>query len=254
MERLSRRVVSWFSCGAASTIATRAALTEFGPDLVIARIDTGSENTDQERYHADVEAWLDHEIILLKSTRYVSTWDVWEKRRFLNGPQGALCTTELKKMVRHAFQRPDDLHVFGYTADERDVGRAERSRASEPELGDMWTPLIEHGLTKTMVIDMVARAGLRLPVMYELGYRNNNCVPCVKGGMGYMNKIRRDFPDEFNRLAALEREIGHSCINGVFLDELDPDRGNYEAEESDGCDLFCPTIEQAIGMPERKGA
>lgn len=58
--------------------------------------------------------------------------------------------------------------------------------------------------------------------MYDLGYPNNNCVGCVKGGMGYWNKIRVDFPEVFERRARQEREIGHSCIKGVFLDELDP--------------------------------
>lgn len=61
--------------------------------------------------------------------------------------------------------------------------------------------------------------------MYDLGYHNNNCVGCVKGGMGYWNRIRIDFPEVFRKMAELEREIGHSCINGVYLDELAPGRG-----------------------------
>ena len=31
--------------------------------------------------------------------------------------------------------------------------------------------------------------------MYDLGYPNNNCIGCIKGGMGYWNRIRKDFPD-----------------------------------------------------------
>ena len=42
---------------------------------------------------------------------------------------------------------------------------------------------------------LIERAGLRLPEMYRLGYANANCVGCVKGGAGYWNKIRRDFPE-----------------------------------------------------------
>ena len=73
--------------------------------------------------------------------------------------------------------------------------------------------------------------------MYDMGYRNNNCVGCIRGGMGYWNKIRVDFPEVFARRAKQEREIGHSCINGVFLDELDPTRGNINDEVMEDCTI-----------------
>ena len=75
--------------------------------------------------------------------------------------------------------------------------------------------------------------------MYEIGYRNNNCIGCVKGGMGYWNRIRKDFPEVFEARAKLEREIGASCIKGVFLDELDPDRGKLEEEVMEDCNIIC---------------
>lgn len=75
--------------------------------------------------------------------------------------------------------------------------------------------------------------------MYDLGYNNNNCVGCVKGGMGYWNKIRKDFPDVFNKMSALERELGCSCMNGLYLDELTPDRGRNEKIILPECDIFC---------------
>lgn len=59
------------------------------------------------------------------------------------------------------------------------------------------------------------------------------------GGMGYWNKIRKDFPEAFERMAKLERVIGHSCINGVFLDELEPDRGRMSEEIIEECSIFC---------------
>lgn len=79
--------------------------------------------------------------------------------------------------------------------------------------------------------------------MYDMGYPNNNCIGCVKGGMGYWNRIRRDFPDVFERRARQEREIGHSCIKGVLLDELDPNRGNMMKEVMPSCGFACEAIE-----------
>jgi hypothetical protein len=78
--------------------------------------------------------------------------------------------------------------------------------------------------------------------MYDLGYRNNNCIGCVKGGMGYWNKIRKDFPEVFKARAEQEREVGHSCINGVYLDELEPDRGRFDDEVLEECSIFCQMV------------
>jgi hypothetical protein len=83
--------------------------------------------------------------------------------------------------------------------------------------------------------------------MYDLGYQNNNCKGCVKGGMWYWNKIRKDFPDVFEIRARQEREIGKTCITEkvdgqtmqVYLDELDPDRGRPEDEIMGECSLMC---------------
>ena len=72
-----------------------------------------------------------------------------------------------------------------------------------------------------------------------LGYKNNNCIGCVKGGMGYWNKIRVDFPDVFERRAVLERRIEGTCIKGVYLDELAEDRGHKQAPICEDCGIFC---------------
>lgn len=80
--------------------------------------------------------------------------------------------------------------------------------------------------------------------MYELGYPNNNCIGCVKGGMGYWNNIRKDFPEVFESRAKLERDVGYSMLKDnygkpVFLDELDPNRGNMNTEIFPGCGIMC---------------
>lgn len=77
----------------------------------------------------------------------------------------------------------------------------------------------------------------------HLGYRNNNCIGCVKGGMGYWNKIRVTHPDVFERMAAEERRLGFS-LNTVFLDELRPDQGRYELEEDIECGVLCQVNDQ----------
>jgi len=238
------RVVCWFSAGAASVVATKLALKKYGDRVVIAYCDPGSEHPDNERFLSDCEKWFGREIIRLKSERYADTWEVWGKRRFLVGPAGALCTIELKKSLRHSFQEPDDIQVFGYTVEERD--RAERFRKVNFEV-DLWTPLIDENLTKQECLGLLNAAGIEIPAMYKLGYHNNNCVGCVKGGMGYWNKMRRDFPGTFVRMAQLERSLGATIFreNGepLYLDALDPGRGNHATEPGFECSLLCQSIE-----------
>ena len=233
------RTLCWFSAGAASAVATKLTLAET-PDAVVAYTDPGSEHPDNTRFLDDCETWFGHPIIRLRSDRYADTWQVWEERRFIVSPQGALCTAELKKKVRYAFQRPDDIQVFGYTSEEQH--RADRFRQQNPEV-DLRTPLIERSLTKTDCLGIVDRAGIELPAMYRLGYRNNNCIGCPKGRIGYWNTIRSDFPDTFNRMAKLERDIGHSVLSDsdgpVWLDLLDPKRGSILTEPDIECSLLC---------------
>jgi hypothetical protein len=103
---------------------------------------------------------------------------------------------------------------------------------------------------------MVERAGIALPAMYLMGYRNNNCIGCPKGGLGYWNKIRRDFPETFERMAKLERTLGVRIFEReqVYLDELAADRGNHADEPDFECSLLCYMAERDLGeraAPER---
>lgn len=245
VSNVANRVVSWYSHGAASAVATKMALAKYGPGVVVACIDTGSENDDNERFRADCERWFDHDILMLKSDKYTDIYDVFDSTGYLVGPGGARCTTELKKKVRWAFQQDGDLQVFGYTADFRDARRARRFTEGNPEV-TAWFPLVENNLTKGHCLALVDRAGLELPEMYRLGYTNNNCIGCVKGGMGYWNKIRGDFPLIFEKMARQERKMGRTVLreNGqpLYLDELEPGRGSYKAETM-ACDLDCQVIE-----------
>ena len=240
------RVISWFSCGVTSAVATRLVLDRF-PEAIIAYCDTGSEHNDNKRFIKDCEEWYGKGITILQSPKYKDIWSVFEKTKYLAGVKGARCTTELKKLVRREFEQPDDLQIFGF--DSSEASRAERFKGHNPEVST-WFPLIEKKLSKNDCLEIVQKQGIKLPVMYELGYRNNNCIGCVKGQAGYWNKIRMDFPDVFERMAKQERELnvaicksyaGDGKRKRVFLDELPPDMGRYKDLDIQ-CGLFCGEI------------
>lgn len=242
------RVVAWFSCGAASAVATKLALRDT-PDAVIAYCETGAEHPDNERFMADCEAWFGKPVQRLKSDEYADTWDVWEKTRWLAGINGARCTTELKVTPRLVWQRPNDVHVFGYTADQGDRDRATRLRQNYPEL-TISTPLIARDLDKAACLDLLMRAGIKVPVMYGLGFQNNNCIPCVKAtSPAYWALVRKRFPDEFARMAQLSRELDvRLCrINGerAFIDEI-PLGHPTTNPIAPSCDFLCHLAEQEM--------
>ena len=170
------RTVSWFSCGAASAVATKLALLE--SDVTIAYCEVKEEHPDNKRFLKDCEEWFGQEIVILGNDKYDrSIYSVFDKTRWLAGHAGARCTLELKKNVRKKFELPTDRQVFGYTVEEQN--RVDRFIDANAEV-DIWPILIEKGLNKQDCLAIIQNAGIDLPVMYSLGYKNNNCMGCVK--------------------------------------------------------------------------
>jgi len=234
--RVSQRTIVWFSCGACSTVALKLAIDK-DKDVIPVYCDTGGEHIDNKRFLADVEKWLNVKVIILKNEKYKDHFDVFEKTKFLISPQGARCTVELKKKLRFKFQEPDDIQIFGYSFDEQH--RAKRLNESFPEIITEY-PLIDNKITKQQAIGYLWKRGIKLPKMYELGYNNNNCIGCVKGGKGYWNKIRKDFPEHFDRMSKIEREL-NIRIHDKFLDEMNENEGNHKNEQIT-CDFVCQSM------------
>jgi hypothetical protein len=237
---MTQRIISWFSCGANSAIATKLAIKKYGLDRVeIVYCDTGGEHPDSMRFLLDCEQWFGKKITILRNDKYTDHMDLWEKEKFISSPFGARCTVELKKTLRFAFERADDIQIFGYSLDEKH--RAERFNAHFVEVETDFI-LIDEGLQKSDCLGMLSNTGIELPMMYKLGFNNNNCIGCCKGGKGYWNHIRKHFPEHFERASKIERQLDHA-ITGVFLDELPPNAGNHK-EPVLSCDFLCQTYDK----------
>jgi len=235
------RVISWFSCGAASAVATILAKRKYGDNLEAVYCEVKEEHPDNKRFLKDFEEVTGIKVKTIVNEQFDgSIFNVFLNRKFIKGPTGAPCTMVLKKEMRKTYQKPDDIQVFGYTLEEQN--RADRFIDANNEVIEDFI-LINSGITKEDCINKIKELGIEIPVMYKLGYNNNNCVGCVKGGMGYWNKIRMDFPEAFDRMAKLERMIGHSLNkdkNGpVFLDQLDPNRGHVKKDMPGDCGFTC---------------
>ena len=217
-------IICWWSGGITSAVACKQAI-----DLYDARpvyIETGSHHPDTIRFKKDCELWYGKEIETIQTSKYSDHFDVVSKDKYINGPAGARCTTVLKRWVRERWEKTQDItgYVWGFEMGKKEEDRAARIQLTQPKYKHYF-PLIDAGLTKPDCIEIVRKAGIEIPTMYKLGFNNNNCIGCVKGGMAYWNMIRIHFPESFDKMAKLERELGRSCLKSVFLDELSPTAG-----------------------------
>lgn len=233
---MNSRVIAWFSCGASSAVAAKHAIEKY-PSIEVVYCDTSAnEHPDNMRFLRDVERWIGKSITFIRSQKYTDIYDVFDKTGWLVGKGGARCSVELKKIPRLDYSSPDSIHILGMTFDEK--SRIKKFETQNLGLHCDWI-LRDLRITKQMCIDEILSARIELPAMYKLGYGHNNCIGCVKGGMGYWNKIRVDFPEQFDRMARQERKMGIQVIHGIWLDELEPERGNPEKELQIECGLFC---------------
>ena len=240
---MSRRAV-WFSCGAASAVAAKLAIEKYGSDCAVVYCDTmGSEHPDNRRFFGEVQDWIGVQIEVIRSDKYLSIDEVFDTRRYMSGIAGAICTTEMKKLPRVEWQRPDDIHIFGYTSDEQ--RRADSFEKQNPSLDVEWI-LIDEQVSKKECLLRLENAGIALPAMYALGFEHNNCIGCVKAtSPGYWNRTRRLFPETFKLRADQSRRIGARLvrIGGVrkYLDELPLDASGPDDDIE--CGPVCQTPE-----------
>lgn len=235
------KIIAWFSCGITSAVACKLAIEKYGKediDLVYIKID--SAHPDNERFIKDCEDWYGKKITITQSDSYKDQFEVISKRRYVNGVNGAPCTSALKKDVRFKYEKEVGYtnQVFGFEFVKKEINRAIRFSEQYPHTKPLF-PLIDAKLTKEMCADIILKNGIKLPTMYELGFHNNNCIMCVKGGKGYANHIRKHFPEYFDRMAKLEREVGATCIKNQYLDELNPKAGIHKPPITPDCGTFC---------------
>lgn len=230
--------VCWISAGVSSFIAgylERDTIDKF------IYIDIEDQHPDSMRFIEDCEKVLGVKIEKLGS-QYKSVEGAIRAAGLIRNAKTGFypCTNWLKKRIRKQWEYEhreyNITYVWGFDCNEKD--RADALVEEMFEFDHVF-PMIERSLTKQDGHGMCEMLGVRRPIMYDLGYNNNNCRGCVKGGMGYWNKIRVDFPEVFESRSKLEREIGASILKECYLDELDPDRGRMSDEIPIDCSIMC---------------
>lgn len=235
--------VSWFSAGVSSAVATKLAIDSIDKIIYI-HID--DQHPDSLRFVKECETWFGKPVEIIQSSKFKTVEAAClgsGGRGYVNGANGAACTKSLKKKVRRDWEiaRKNTYLSYVWGMDLRERERSEDLKNTMLAQTHIF-PLIEKGMSKEDAHKILKASGIKRPAMYDLGYSNNNCIGCVKGGMGYWNHIRRDFPEVFEARSRMERAIRATCIKGVYLDELDPERGRHEKPIVEDCGILCETM------------
>lgn len=247
MVKAGDTIAVWFSCGAASAVAAKLTIDKYGKDCIIRVMNNPviEEDQDNRRFLKDCEKWLgvEIEIVTNKDFPNASANEIWKKRKYMSGVEGAPCTTILKKQARQQWEdrNKHDWLVLGFTADEK--GRHDKFVSTERS--NLLPILIDAGLTKKDCWRIIEEAGIGLPFVYKMGYPNANCIGCVKAtSPTYWNHVRVQHPDVFMQRALLSRELGCKLtrVNGkrIYLDELPIDyKGRDMKSMTVDCGIFC---------------
>ena len=82
------RVIVWFSAGATSAIAAKLTVMKYkdsDKEVCVVYCDTGGEHETNKQFLKDIEAWIEHPIIITKNPKYEDHWDVFKKERYIAG-------------------------------------------------------------------------------------------------------------------------------------------------------------------------
>lgn len=244
--KTGKKIVVWFSCGAASAVAAKKTIEKYGATnlVLVVNMPIVQEHKDNQRFADDVEKWLGVKIERIYHPKYKGdAVAVWEDRKYMSGINGAPCTKILKKDLRHIWTEANkpDFHVLGFTADER----KRHHLFILSEIQNVIPTLIDENLTKGDCFNILNEAGIELPQSYKDGMPNANCDGCVKAtSPTYWNLIRVKRPQAFKERAEQSRRLGVRLVRykgkRIFLDELPADaKGRPIKDMNFECGIFC---------------
>ena len=208
-QTFENKIIAWWSGGVASAITCRLCIDDYGANNVrVIFIDTKNEHPDTYRFMGDCEKWYGCKIETITHPDYTDIRQVWRKYKSLNVATGAICSTILKRKVREMWEKKNTWEAQAFGFDTGELNRAKAMSINYPGIKPIF-PMIEKKISKKKAMRMLIDANIEPPEMYRLGFENNNCFDtgCVQGGIGYWQKIQRDYPEKFERMAAIEHEL-----------------------------------------------
>jgi hypothetical protein len=226
-----RRIVVGFSGGVTSAWCAGWALRNFPrEEVVLLFCDTKEEHKDTYRFLHEMESALGMRITERSDGR--SLTEVIRDEGMIPNNRAAFCSRILKQEPANKYicelqeqGATEIIRVMGFSANEPD--RIQRHVALSWQQTSFFCnvsvrfPMVEGGVTKQQCADWCSCTMGVVPSEQYEDFEHANCEGCFRGKYHYWKKVEIRTPEVFARRAALEREVGHSCLPDVFLDELD---------------------------------
>ena len=204
--------VVMFSGGVGSWAAATRVAAQHGTDrLVLLFADTLMEDPDLYRFLDEAAANVGVPVTRIADGR--DPWQVFFDERFLGNSRIDPCSKILKRQLAHRWLvthcDPASTRVYvgiDWTEEHRFTGLRARRAAQG------WTydaPLCERPfLSKGLMFDQLAAAGIRKPRLYDLGFTHNNCGGfCVKAGQAHFARLFRQLPERYAYHEQKEQDI-----------------------------------------------
>lgn len=193
-------------------------------DIVLLHTPTLSECEDSEKFRLKVARYLK-----LPMTVWGRGEDIWEcidRNGAIPGQFLPFCTEQLKQQMKEQYFRylkrsgEDWIEYVGYGPDE--WRRIQKSVARNEKLGrKVKFPLAERRISSDECKRIIRDEWeIELPSAYK-SLKHNNCIPCFKGGKDYWYAVWKNYPDEYNKAAKKEEEVGYTVFKDVTLKELE---------------------------------
>ena len=161
---MENKIICWWSGGITSAVACKLAIDIYGVDNCrVIMIDTQNEHPDTYRFKNDCEKWygLEIEIITGIGEKYGNIFDVWRKHKSLNTATGAICSTNLKRLVREKWEKVNTYkhQVFGFEFDKKEFNRALSMTMNHGKRVKAIYPLLLFGYDKKDCLKIVEEQG-----------------------------------------------------------------------------------------------
>lgn len=219
MPAIQRADVVGFSRGITSAVTAWFVAQEHPETTILLFHDPGEEPEDNERFAAEVCAYIGIPITDYSDGRTVS--QVFDDEGTLGNNRMTPCSRILKQEMSRRFilgQLDAGKLVtlsFGFHAKEYDRWSKARQRYADIYV-EVDAPLIRRDLTKNDCLRIVAQEwGIRPPLSYD-HYDNANCRGCVKGGLAYWGQVYLFDREKWEERAAQEDEYGHTILHSRY--------------------------------------
>lgn len=210
-----------FSGGLASAVAAKIVKDENPNETTLLFHDTKTEPKDNDRFRAEVAAYIGLPITEYSDGRDI--WQVFEDEGLLGNGRNTPCSRILKqeRSLKYLKDHQPAILYLGFTVEE--WRRAQRSWARYKQHGiKVKFPLVEQKITKEECRHRVENCWkIRPPQMYEWA-EHANCIPCVKGKKAYWGLIYKYAREAWDKASQAEKDFGHTIFTeaGSLENEL----------------------------------